>query len=476
MPAQNILTFLNNTASFKISYMKPVLVLLLLVVSFSCHSQQSADSKQNEIVFRSVNVIPMDIAGVKQNQTVVVKDGKIVSIGADKDSKYSKNAVIVDGKGKYLMPGLAEMHAHVPPNDDIEAMKLVVKMFALNGVTTIRGMLGHPKHLELRTKLQNGEIFGPRFYTSGPSFSGGSVKSPEQADAMVREEKRMGYDFLKLHPGLSKENFAALVKTAKEVNIPFAGHVSFDVGVWRAIDAGYATIDHLDGFVESLVPGMDQIKENETGLFGLYIGVKADTTRIAKLVNALREKQIWVVPTQALAERWLSSERDPDQLAKEPEMKYMNAATLENWTRTKKNLMGNQMYKAEDVTRFILLRRKLIYECNKNGVGLLLGSDGPQVFNVPGFSVHHELKYLVDAGLSPYEALKTGTVNVAKFYKKNDMGVVKAGAVSDLILLNGNPLQDITQTTNIAGVMVGTKWIDKKAIDEELSKMTGSIK
>ena len=135
-----------------------------------------------------------------------------------------------------------------------------------NGVTTIRGMLGHPRHLELRSKIQSGEIIGPHFYTSGPSFNGNSVKTPEAGAEMVRNQKQAGYDFLKLHPGLTKENFAAIAKTAKEVNIPFAGHVSFDVGVWRAIEAGYASIDHLDGFVESLVPGIDTIKEQQTRL------------------------------------------------------------------------------------------------------------------------------------------------------------------------------------------------------------------
>lgn len=455
--------------------MKLILALLFCIIAFSCQSQQTADSKQAEIVFKSVNVIPMDIPTLRENQTVVVKDGKIISITADKDAKYAKTALVIDGKGKYLMPGLAEMHAHVPPNGDVESQKVVVKLFALKGITTIRGMLGHPSHIDLRNKLASGEIFGPRLYTSGPSFSGGSVKTPEQAAAMVREEKKMGYDFLKLHPGLSVSNFNEIVRTAKEVGIPFAGHVSFDVGVQRAINAGYATIDHMDGMVESLVPGLAQMKENEIGLFGLFIGAKADESKIPNLITELKNNEIWIVPTQALAERWQSAERDPDALAKEPEMKYMKASTVENWTKTKKNLMSNASYKAEDVTKFIQVRRKILQACNKNGVGLLLGSDGPQVFNVPGFSVHHELKYLVDAGFTPYEALKTGTVNVAKFYKRNDIGVVKVGAISDLILLDGNPLKDITQTTNIAGVMIGSKWLDKKTIDEELVKIEGQV-
>jgi imidazolonepropionase-like amidohydrolase len=119
----------------------------------------------------------------------------------------------------------------------------------------------------------------------------------------------------------------------------------------------------------------------------------------------------------------------------------------------------------------IEVRRKLIAACNNNGVGLLLGSDAPQVFNVPGFSVHHELRYLVDAGLTPYEALKTGTVNVGEFLRRDDIGVIKLGAASDLLLLNGNPLEDINQSKNIAGVMIGHLWLDKKYITVELEKL-----
>ena len=243
------------------------------------------------------------------------------------------------------------------------------------------------------------------------------------------------------------------------------------MGVWRAINAGYATIDHLDGFVESLVPGIENMKEQETGLFGLFLADKADESGIQKLTDSLRNHHIWVVPTQALAERWFHPTKDPESLGKEPEMKYMDANTLNNWVNTKKNLLNNPNYKPATVTRLIEIRKKLINACNKNGVGLLLGSDAPQVFDVPGFSIYHELRYLVDAGLTPYEALKTGTVNVGKFLNREDMGVIKAGAVSDLLLLNGNPLNDINQAKNIEGVMMGNLWMPKEYITAELKKL-----
>lgn len=448
------------------------LVLSLAVLLFlSCTAQKTIDNREKEIVFSNVSIIPMDKNVVLSNRDVVVKNGIITVIAPTTKYRYSKEALVIDCKGKYLMPGLAEMHAHVPPVDDIEPMKAVVMLFALKGVTTIRGMLGHPRHIELRSKLQSGEIIGPCFITSGPSFSGNTVKTTEAATAMVKDQKKLGYDFLKLHPGISKENFAAIVATAREVNIPFAGHVSFDVGVWRAINAGYATIDHLDGFVESLVPGIENMKEQEAGLFGLFIADKTDESGIPKLMDSLKKHHIWVVPTQALPERWFHPTRSADDLANEPEMKYMDAATVNNWVTAKKTLLNNPNYKTSVATRLIEVRRKLINACSKSGVGLLLGSDAPQVFDVPGFSVHHELRYLVDAGLTPYEALKTGTVNVGKFLNRDDVGVIKIGAVSDLLLLNGNPLDDIDQSNNIEGVMMGNLWMDKEFITIELKKL-----
>jgi hypothetical protein len=243
------------------------------------------------------------------------------------------------------------------------------------------------------------------------------------------------------------------------------------VGVWTAIEAGYTTIDHLDGFVESLVPGIENTTEQQNGLFGMFVADKTDTSKILRLTTALRNNKIWVVPTQALAERWFTPNKSPEDLRNEPEMKYMAATTLNNWVNSKKNLMNNSQYNAESINRFIALRRKLIYECNRNGVGLLLGSDAPQVFDVPGFSLHHELKYMVDAGLTPYEALRTGTVNVAAFLNRNDMGVIKKGAVADLVLLNGNPLTNIELVKNIEGVMLGTQWLSKDQISKELKRL-----
>lgn len=451
-------------------FVQTLLTALLFAPNSGLFSQALISNAQRDIVFQSVNVIPMDRERVIENQTILVKNGLITAMGNAGSVKFGKDALVIDATGKYLMPGWAEIHAHVPPIDDIEPMKEVLILYLANGITTIRGMLGHPKHLELRSKINSGEILGPHFYTTGPSFNGQTVKTAERGAEMVREQKAAGYDFLKLHPGLTKETFPAIAKTAHEVGISFVGHVSFNVGVWRAIDAGYSSIDHMDGFIEAIVPGTDTLAEPETGQFGAWIAYQADASRIPKLVKGLRDKHIRVVPTQALAERWLSP-LPADAFTSAPEMKYMKPEQIKSWVNTKNGYNNNPNFSKEHAQKLIEIRRQLIAACQKNGVELLLGSDAPQIFNVPGFSIHHEMKYLVDAGLTPYQVLRTGTVNVASYLNKPDWGTIKTGNVSDLVLLSGNPLKDISQTKSIEGVMIGTNWLSKDYIQQALKKL-----
>lgn len=451
--------------------MKIVLTLVLLITLHLASGQAKDPASSREVVFRQVNVIPMDRERVLENQTVVVKDGKITAIAAAGKAPYSKGALVVEAKGKYLMPGLAEMHAHVPPVDELKPMQDVLLLFALHGVTTIRGMLGHPRHLELRQKVRSKEILGPHFYTSGPSFSGQTVKTPAQAAAMVQQQKQAGYDFLKLHPGLSRENFDALAQAARAAGMPMVGHVSFQVGIWHALQAGYSSIDHLDGFVEGLVPGIAAMQEQQVGLFGMFVADKADASQIPRLMQGLKASNTWVVPTQALAERWFAP-LAPDHFLQSPEMKYMAPEVRRNWEQNKRNLQAHPQYAPDKIKDYIQLRRRLILACQQHGVGLLLGSDAPQVFNVPGISTHQELEYLVAAGLTPFQALQTGTVNVAAYLRQAaPAGTVALGAPADLILVDGNPLQDIKHTRQISGVMLAGRWMPKSYLNQELKKL-----
>jgi imidazolonepropionase-like amidohydrolase len=422
-------------------------------------------------VFINVNVIPMTSEKVLGARTVIVTNGLITAIGDVVDTPLPDNALVIDGTDRFLMPGLSEMHGHVPPLGSV-GLDRVMQLYVANGVTTVRGMLGEASHLEMRNAIKKGEMFGPRLFTSGPSFNGRSVTSPERAISMVEQQHADGYDFLKIHPGLTREEFDAMAATADRLGIRFAGHVPEDVGIERALEAGIATIDHLDGYMESLLRPHDDSSGGLSGLFGVFIADQADETKIAGVVAATVEAGTWNVPTDSLFRHWVSFETDPDDMVDWPDMKYMPADTVAQWHRAKRDLLDDANYHPQTAARAIALRQKLIVELHRNGAGLLLGSDSPQIFNVPGFSIHRELEYLVDAGLTPFEALQTGTANPAIFFGRPDnFGVVKTGAEADLILLDANPLVDITNTRRIHGVMVRGRWLARTELDHLLQRL-----
>src|SRR5690606_16946703 len=232
--------------------------------------------------------------------------------------------------------------------------------------------------------------------------------------------------------------------TAREVDIPFAGHVPVEVGIRHALARKYASIDHVDGYLEGLVPASEGVNPSQNGFFGYNFTPLADTDLIDDLVSLTKENQVWIVPTQSLFERWFAP-ISSDELFQQPEMKYMPASTLENWKKSKDGMTGpNSNFSKEQWERFITIRSQLIRALQDNGLGLLLGSDAPQVANVPGFSIHHEIEGLVRAGLTPLEILQSGTMNPARFFGMEDIfGEVKEGLRADLVLLQANPLKDL---------------------------------
>ena len=405
--------------------------------------------------FFNVNVIPMTEERVIPGQTVIVEDGVIALIGDVDDVPLPEDAVIVDGTDRYLMPGLAEMHAHVPDaaSDDLDR---VLTLFAANGVTTIRGMLGQPSHLALRQALLDGERFGPRLITSGPSLNGNSVAGPVDAERKVNDQHLAGYDFLKIHPGLTAAEYKAIAVTANELGMPFAGHVPVAVGVEGVFEAGMATIDHLDGYMAALMPPEVDRSGGYGGFFDVLLADQVLESLIDDVVSATVSAGTWNVPTQSLIEQLVNDESVAD-LSSRAENRYMPRATVQRWAQAKESQLGERGFTPGIGARAIEIRQKLILALHRAGAGLLLGSDAPQIFNVPGFSAHRELGFLVDAGLSPFEALKTGTTAPAEFLGL-DTGAIVVGKEADLVLLDANPLEDIANSRRVHGVMLRGSW------------------
>jgi imidazolonepropionase-like amidohydrolase len=429
------------------------------------------------LAFTNVSVVPMDRERVLQDHTVVVRDGRIVEMGPAATVRAPAGAQVIDGHGRYLMPGLSEMHAHIPaPQQGEDVIERTLFLYLAGGVTTIRGMLGHPRHLELREEAARSQILSPRIYTSGPSFNGNSAPTPDVARRMVEEQHAAGYDLLKLHPGLSRPVFDAIVETAERVGIPFAGHVSADVGLDHALASGYHSIDHLDGYVEALAGHGGGWNAQASGWFGIgFIDQAggAHARRIDDLAGVTRDARVWNVPTQSLMEHLLGP-NEPEAMAAWPEMRYMPAATVEQWSQRTHALRGNVTRQQRD--RFIEARRHLIRALHQAGAGLALGSDAPQMWNVPGFAIHRELRMLVESGLTPFQALATGNRDAARMMGAGDWGTIAVGQWADLLLLDGNPLQDIGNASHIAGVMTQGWWLPREELDRRLEGVAEAVR
>ena len=312
-------------------------------------------------------------------------------------------------------------------------------------------------------------------YTSGPSLNGNSVPTPGAAARIVAEQKAAGYDFLKIHPGIAGEVFDTLAATARRLGIRFAGHVPLDVGLARALETGYASIDHLDGYVEAMVREGSPVPASESQFFGLNLGEYLDESKLPALVQATRDARVWNVPTELLMENLMPGE-SVQALERRPEMRYVSPGTVTKWAETKNSFLRETGSSEESARRVLQVRRKLIKALHAGGAGLLLGSDAPQIYNVPGFSTHRELAALVAAGLTPYQALETGTRNVAVFFGTlPTSGTIAVGKRADLVLLDANPLVDVGNTTRRAGVMLRGRWLPKGQIETRLAVIAKSV-
>ncbi len=458
--------------------MQRATVLLLTMTAASAgFGLPSATVHAQVTAFTHVNVIPMDRERVLEDQTVIVQDGLVVAMGPTDLTPVPDGAARIDGRGKYLIPGLAEMHAHIPPPESARLgltgaagrqwVEDALLLYAANGITTIRGMLGDPSHLMLREQVEAGSPIGPHIWSSGPSVNGRSVETPDSASRTPAFQQQAGYDFIKIHPGLSLEAFDALDVAADEIGFTFSGHVPAAVGIERAIEAQYASVDHLDRYMEWLA-GDPNADAQTSGFFGSSLIDRVDTSRIAEIVRRTREAGVWNTPTQTLMESWASPLSAEEMAQRHPEIQYVPQGMRQQWMDWKRQSSSGEPSQAQR-NRFIEVRRALLRALQAEGAGILLGSDAPQVWNVPGFSAHRELASYVAAGLTPFQALQTGTVNVARFFDvESDAGTVAVGKQADFVLLDGNPLEDIENTMRQSGVMLRGVWMPRTEIEERL--------
>ena len=431
-------------------------------------------AQERTTAFVGVTVIPMDSERLLRGHTVVVRGQRIIAVGPAADVEVPAGATRIDGRGHFLMPGLAEMHGHIPPqaqatSDQIEQ---VLAFYVLNGITTVRGMLGAPHHLDYRARAAAGDVLSPTIITTGPSLNGNSIPDVASARKAVTDQKAAGYDLMKIHPGIRRDVYDAMAETAKRLNIRFAGHVPLDVGLLHALEQGQWTMDHVDGYLEALVRDGSPVSGTQSQFFGFNLVDHLDMSKLPALVQATKAAGAAIVPTQSLFESILGP-LSPDQLAAWPEMKYWIPAQVEGWKRATLNTRQSSGVTPDNAQRYLTARRQVMRALYHAGVPFLLGSDAPQWWNVPGFSIQRELDAMIKAGFTPYQALEMGSRNVAAhFGAEEEFGTVAVGQRADLVLLEANPLDEVANWSRRAGVMVRGRWLDRAEIAKRLDDLS----
>ena len=425
--------------------------------------------------FVGVSVIPLNQDGVVENQTVAVHDGVIVAVGPSDEISLPEGVETIDGTGRYLMPGLSEMHAHVPPVADPprEALEDIMFLYVANGVTTIRGMLGADYQIGLADELESGSMLGPTFYVAAPSLNGNTAPTPAAADSLVRQHQAGGYDLLKIHPGIPLDAWDRLTATAQEVGISYAGHVPADVGLFHALETGMTCVDHLDGYVEAIdAPALQARLEAGEDVPLEDIRAAVTDSMINVLVEATVAADAYVVPTMYLWDN-LFNEHDPQAMVQLPEMRYVSQNQRDAWIQQAENRGEVSSGMARTVMD---TRRRVLGALNEAGVGILMGTDSPQLYNVPGFALHREIRIYEDAGMSRYDILRSGTTTVAQYVGdvlglERNFGTVEVGQRADLVLLGANPLDALENLEQRAGVMVRGRWVSGEEIQSGLEAL-----
>lgn len=398
-----------------------------------------------------VHLAPMDEERILEDHTVLIEGDRITAMGPSAQITVPDGAKTIDGAGRYLIPGLTEMHGHVPSGGS--NAEDILFLYVSRGVTQVRGMLGNEGQFGLRDQIMSGDIIGPTLYLAAPSINGNNTKSPDVAREKVRAYKSAGWDLLKVHEGLAVDVYDALADEAGKQALPFGGHVPNAVGLAHAFDKGQRTIEHLDNYIE-------------------FMGAEDTNVTEAMLENAVTatlNAGAAVSPTMALWEHFAGK---PDDILDFEELIYVSPETRSNWAKRIHDARAEIAEDPREANLMISNRRQLLKALSDGGVEILLGSDAPQFYSVPGFSVHREMAVMVEAGMTPYQTLYTGTGAAAAYFADRDpAGVIAPGARADLLLLNANPLDDIAHAEAIEGIMLRGQWIEKAAIDARLAEI-----
>lgn len=456
-----------------------VLCLILLV-----GASGSAQTRTSAVAFVNVNVIPMDRERVFRNQTVIVRDGVIAEIGDASRIKIPIGAQRIDGAGKFLIPGLSDMHVHLFSDDEFPDAfaEDEFKIMIAHGVTTIRLMTGTPEQLVLRKKSAGNEILAPTIYASSPQFTGRKstnayvVTTEAEARVAVNKSKEDGYDFIKVTTFLKPEVYEAIVDEARKQNIRVVGHAdSRSVGLTRALKAKQQ-IEHLDSYLEALLPESAPVKGSVSDIY-LYNPRNwesidyLDESKIPELARLTVAANPYVTPTLHLFKFTFGKGRTEESFKAQPDIRFYPQKTVDLWMGVSKKYLSTAA-PIEKREKYIAVRNKIVKAIYDAGGRVMAGSDTPEWLMLYGHTLHLELIDLRDAGLSNYAALEAATRNPAMFFgTTSKTGTIEKGKLADLVLLEANPLENIANTQKRAGVMLKGQYFTQAELNEWLDQI-----
>ena len=447
-----------------------ILILVLIPV---------AVGQQRSVAFIDVSVVPMESAHVLSHQIVVVRDGRIAAIGSRDSIQVPADALRISGKGRYLMPGLADMHVHfIRPSglnqfqmsassDYVAENKILGLLYVANGVTTVRNMWGHQAILDLAKDIDAGNLIGPHIYSTGPINDGvpqiwqGSraIETAAEAEEAARADKKAGYIALKVYDRLSADAYNSLVTAGKSQGLPIVGHVPSAVGLRGALAAHQYSVEHLTGYLAALQPNtVVPIPSSSQALLQAV-----DFTKLPELVQETKASGTWNCPTLVV------KQSIPEDTQWQHRLALIPPALVERYRKGYPN-WGTK----PDIDRMAYQVNIAITKgLHEGGAKLLLGTDAYKPNALPGFSLHDELRNFVSAGLTPYEAIRAGTSDAALFLnQQNEFGTVTVGLRADLLLLEANPLENVANVTKRVGVMLRGTWFPEEDLQKRLSSLS----